>query len=375
MKELRVTVVGCGIAGAAVAAMLSRAGHHVTLLEQSQRVGPVGAGILLQPVGQAVLHDMGLLDAIASKAEPIRSIEADRLTDRGPRRLVRLPYDRHRPGLHALGTHRGDLFTELHRALVEGDVHLELGKRVDDIALLARDQNLVIIADGGKSELRNYVDTFGRVHEYPHGALWAVAKHNQVGGRLYQVARGTHTLCGLLPMGGGRCSLFWGLPLREQDALRNAGFDTWRAEVLRIMPAAAPLFEDVRSFDDLTLATYRHVHLRRWHRDNVVVLGDAAHAMSPHLGQGVNLALCDAAQLASSLAEHDHDVAAALPHYENRRRRQLRWYSFITKTLSPFFQGERNWLAWPRDRTLPWLTKVPVVDRIMVKTLAGEALL
>lgn len=367
MNSLRVTVIGCGIAGASVATMLARRGHRVTLLEQSHRVGPVGAGILLQPAGQDVLWEMGLLDEVVARAEPIRSIEADRITRHGRRRLVRIPYG-HR---HAFGLHRGDLFASLHDALLDAGVDLQLGRRTDAVPT---DVDLVIIADGSRSSLRTHVDPDAKVHEYTHGALWAVGKGTVVRGRLFQVARGTTILCGLLPMGDDRCSLFWGLPLQEEAALRFAGPGGFLEQVRAAMPEVESILTGLTSLDDLTLATYRHVRMRRWHRGNVVVIGDAAHAMSPHLGQGVNLALCDAKALADAI-DASGDVLTALSRYERKRRRQLRWYSLVTRRFSPFFQGDRDWLARPRDWALPWLPQVPGVGRVMRKTLRGEAFL
>src|SRR5712691_10882773 len=58
----RVGIIGLGVAGATAAHLLAKAGHVVTLFERAQRVGPVGAGVLLQPSGQLVLKDLGLLE-------------------------------------------------------------------------------------------------------------------------------------------------------------------------------------------------------------------------------------------------------------------------------------------------------------------------
>ena len=70
----RIAVVGAGIAGTAAALSLARAGHRVELFERAPVLGPVGAGLLLQPSGQAVLRDLGLLPAVTNRSEPIAEL-------------------------------------------------------------------------------------------------------------------------------------------------------------------------------------------------------------------------------------------------------------------------------------------------------------
>src|SRR5262245_43801157 len=89
VRPFRVAVVGFGIAGAATAYLLARTGHRVTLLERSPHVGPIGAGLLLQPVGQIVLQRMGLLDRVLAGAAPIEELHAIR---HGGKDLIRLRY-------------------------------------------------------------------------------------------------------------------------------------------------------------------------------------------------------------------------------------------------------------------------------------------
>src|SRR5437762_3078143 len=106
-KQLRVGVVGSGVAGLSSAYLLARDGHQVTVIERAPRLGPVGAGLLLQPSGQFALRQMGLLEEVVASAELIEGLHA--LTHRG-RTLVRLMYRRIDPDLKGYGVHRGDLF-------------------------------------------------------------------------------------------------------------------------------------------------------------------------------------------------------------------------------------------------------------------------
>jgi 2-polyprenyl-6-methoxyphenol hydroxylase-like FAD-dependent oxidoreductase len=82
-RVYRVGVVGMGVAGATIASLMARSGHDVTLFERVPRVGPMGAGILLQPSGQWVLDRLGLLDRVAEHAETIEELHA--ITNRAGR--------------------------------------------------------------------------------------------------------------------------------------------------------------------------------------------------------------------------------------------------------------------------------------------------
>jgi 2-polyprenyl-6-methoxyphenol hydroxylase-like FAD-dependent oxidoreductase len=377
----RVGIVGLGVAGATAGYLLARDGHRVTALEQAPQVGPIGAGVLLQMSGQEVLRRLGVLDVVTARAAPIESLYARHTNGRT---LIRHTYADYGPDCRAYGVHRGVLFGALYDLLRTQPVEVRLGCEVaarevaagGDVYLTDKcggrhgPFDFVLSGDGSRSRLRAALGFRASVTEYDHGTLWVTAPCSAVRDHLLQVVRGTRRLFGLLPLGDGLCSMYWGLPVREFAGLKARGLDALKAEILAFSPEAAEVLDCLHDFEQLILTSYRHVCLRQWHDDRTLFIGDAAHAMSPHLGQGINLALVDAWRLAACVRAAA-DPAAAFAAFRRRQRSYTRYYATITYFLSPFFQSDWRILGWGRDLALPWLPCVPFVKHQMLLTVAG----
>jgi 2-polyprenyl-6-methoxyphenol hydroxylase-like FAD-dependent oxidoreductase len=389
---LDVAVVGSGTAGAAAALFLHRSGHRVTVYEAVADPQPVGAGIMLQPTGMHVLARLGLLDAVASRCATLTGL---RCFARDGRPVLDLAYaDLHRT-LFSFGIHRGVLFEALYDAVRREGIEVRLGTPIERLgvewlggdgprrACLDGDgevlgtHDLVVVADGARSRLRDE-SLVRRNRFYPWGALWFIG-HDTAGahgGVLHQVVDGTRRMLGLLPSGLGPrgdtplVSLFWSIHRDQIAEARERGLDAFKAQALHLCPQAEPILGQIGSFEDLLFAQYHDVVLSRWHLDGVVYLGDAAHAMSPQLGQGANLALYDASVLAECLAEADR-LEHALAEYSRRRRHHLAFYQWATRWATPFFQSDRSWLGTVRDRFMGLACRVPYVRQRMIRTMCG----
>ena len=185
-------------------------------------------------------------------------------------------------------------------------------------------------------------------------------------------------MVGFLPLGrsptvrdGARLvSLFWSVRERDLPALRTAGLDALKRRIRALDPSIDGVLDQLTDLDELLYAGYHDVRLHAWAEHRVVLAGDAAHAMSPQLGQGVNLALVDAHTLVRALAAGD-DVDRALAAYHAERRAQTRFYAWASRLLTPLFQSSLEPLAVPRDLLAAPAGRIPWMRRQMVASLAG----
>ena len=110
--------------------------------------------------------------------------------------------------------------------------------------------------------------------------------------------------------------------------------------------------------------------LRKPWRDRLVFIGDAAHGMSPQLGQGVNMALLDAQALADALRAHTV-VEHALAHYARTRSSHIAVYQWLSRWLTPLFQSDHAMLGTLRDRAFGPFGQMPFARCEMLKILTG----
>lgn len=175
---------------------------------------------------------------------------------------------------------------------------------------------------------------------------------------------------GILPLGLNRISFFWGLRCHEADWFMNQSIEHWQSTFRDFYPACSPILESIQSKGQATFGKYRKGTVRPIFDDHHLFLGDAAHPMSPHLGQGLNIALLDAYFFAKAL-EQEATWLAACQRFKRERRCHLSYYRAVTGLLAPFFQSDSAWRGHFRDAVLPWFHRLPWVRGQMALTMTG----
>ena len=327
-------MVGAGIGGLAAAVGLRRAGWTVTVLERAERPAEIGAGLSLWSNALAALEELQVAAAIRA-AGTVTSGGGVR-TSRGTW-LLRAPALRpgEQPPVALLLVHRAELHAELRSALppeavVPGAtvVDVEPGSPAVDAAVRYEDSagqheltaELVVGADGLRSRVRRVLWPDAPAPAYAGFTAWRGVTDEPLElteGISQSWGRGEQV--GLTQLVDGR--VYWfgtalvpeGTRFADERAEALRRFGDWHAPIRTVIaatPAPAVLRHD-------TYALPRP--FRPFARGRVALLGDAAHAMTPHLGQGACLALEDAVVLAARLTR-DVEVCQALQYYDAQRR-------------------------------------------------------
>ena len=378
---MRVAVVGCGAAGAAAAIFLKRAGHEVVVFEQAPECRAVGAGFLMQPSGMRVLRELGIHDEVLSHASKVRRLH---VLEKDGRDLMELRYDEIGEGLFGAGLHRPVVMGALIAQVEREGIEIRWGHRIEESRKMAdgweveREKfDLLVVADGARSAMRKALLGDGHDRGYGWGAHWFIGKNHGVfpQGDLHQIVNGTRQLAGFLPTGrengGGDdlVSLFWSIRVGDDAKIRKQALSKWKDDIFDLCPMAGNLLSQIDSWEQVLTARYGDVRMKKWHGDRLVFIGDAGHAMSPQLGQGVNLALEDASCLAACLREKG--IEDALPEYSHRRGPVLRYYQLATRLLTPVFQSDFEWISPVRYRGFRMSQRIPFMRKMMTKSMAG----
>lgn len=183
-------------------------------------------------------------------------------------------------------------------------------------------------------------------------------------------------MAGVMPVGeapgaaGRHAAFFWSIPSDRVDAWRAAGLGRWKDQVPAVWPEAASLLAGVESPDRMVPAFYLHATVGHPVAERLALIGDAAHATSPQLGQGANMGLLDAAARADAIVGHA-DLSAGLAAYAAARQRHVRFYQAASWWLAPMFQSESRLPALIRDIGFPVARAVPCMRRDIACGFAG----
>jgi 2-polyprenyl-6-methoxyphenol hydroxylase-like FAD-dependent oxidoreductase len=317
---MRVVVVGGGIAGLSAAIGLRRAGHEVVVLERAARVDPVGAGITLFANAMRALDRLGVGDAVAARgAAATRSAI---LTWKGDE-LTLIPPDL-LEGTTAV--HRADLQAELAAACGEVRLGMEVTavqQRDEAVVAIAADGSaergdLLVGADGLSSVVRRAIAD-APIRYAGYTAWRGVSSVPVAHGRLTE-SWGVGERFGLVDIGRGRTYWFATKNAPEGESDEPQGrkaevvrrFSGWHEPIGTVVEAAG---EDEILRNDV----YYLEPLPRWNDGRIVLVGDAAHASTPGIGQGAAQAIEDAVVLADRLG-HSDELPIALAEYEAIRR-------------------------------------------------------
>jgi len=299
---------------------------------------------------------------------------------------MQMSYGVWQPGAFGLGVHRAALFGVLLAAVQAAGTEVRTGVEVAGFDGLAQPTltdtagrahgpfDIVVVADGSASSLRAKLRPRARAPVYPWGAVWANARDadGRFAGALSQRYDRASMMIGVLPIGRGPdgadnlVSLFWSLPVADMETFYTGDFAAWRARAAAAWPEIEPLLAGFEGPHAFSRAVYRDVAVGRWDAGAFVLIGDAAHGTSPQLGQGANLGLIDAVELAARV-QRPTDLAS----FQRARRLQTGPYQLFSRGLTPLFQSSGRLGPLVRNHLFAPFSQAPGLDRIAASVLTG----
>ena len=329
-------IAGGGPAGMMLGFVLARAGVDVHVLEKHADFLRDFRGDTIHPSTLELMHELGLLDeflklphqrvhALRAQigAETVQIADFDRL----PTRCQFIAFMPQWDFLDFLAdqgarypTFKLDMQTEVTGLIEEGGKVVGVRAKTPSRAMEHR-ADLVVAADGRHSTVRAAANLPVREYGAPMDVLWFRISRRpddpgdsmgrfEAGQIFVLIARGEHWQCGYV------------IPKGTVERLQREGLPAFRDRVAKLIPFLRDRTGEIREWDDVKLLTVQVDRLQQWYRPGLLCIGDAAHAMSPVAGVGINLAVQDAVAAANQLAEPLRERRVTTDHLGQVQRRR-----------------------------------------------------
>ncbi|MGB9066986.1 MAG: FAD-dependent oxidoreductase [Candidatus Acidiferrales bacterium] len=387
----RVCIAGGGPAGMMLGYLLARAGVEVIVLEKHGDFLRDFRGDTIHPSTLEVMYELGLLDAFLKRPHQQLDHLAAQIDDFSvaiadlshlPTRCKFVALMPQWDFLNFLveagrkfNTFRVMMNAEATELLAQaGTIR---GVRVNAPAgVLEIRADLVVAADGRRSVLRERAGLPVQVLGAPMDVLWmrlsrnAVTDPGQTLGRfrtgkfMVMINREEYWQCAFI------------IPKGAMDTVRARGIDAFRSDIVTVAPFLADRIAELRSFDDIKLLSVAVDRLREWYRPGLLCIGDAAHAMSPIGGVGINLAIQDAVAAANILARDLRRGPVGTDRLHAVQKRRL-FPTRATQRMQILAQDRIVGPAITRGsapiRKLPWplrlMNRLPILSRVPARII------
>lgn len=356
LRGVMVIIQGAGIAGLTLAAVLEQQGTDYCLIERASSLLPVGAGLVLQPNALAVLKELELYVDITGHGCWLSG-----MTLGSVRHRRRLGFD---PVGTTLGVHRGGLQRALLGCVPAG--RILYGSSVADwqytpegvgVTLSTGEMlngRCLVGADGIHSSIRDRLQGLADLR-FSHQWCWrTVAPVRPLGAEGFELIAGTRRL-GAIPIGRDQSYLYW------VEAGHRSAPEPAPPPIECLQPfgeAASPLEQAWQS----PLTWLCHPLSDRpvfWGRGRVILIGDAAHPITPNMGQGAALGMEDAWVLGRRLGTDRPVSAADLPRLRDRRIQSARRNSWLAGRAAHTTLAPAQWL---RDQSYRWVPEQSLLN-------------
>tara|TARA_B100000315_G_C14594123_1_gene597688 strand:- start:234 stop:1505 length:1272 start_codon:yes stop_codon:yes gene_type:complete len=389
-KKYDVLIVGAGGGGVILGLLLARQGINVLMLERNAQFQNDIRSEILHPNGQKILDDLGILNELPEDiVYQTRHFDFFRI---GKGRLCTFDYGDlpspynvaftslsgplHQHLLDATASEStltvlyGAVFRELirHGSTVVGVILEYAGQRHEIMA------QLVVGADGIGSAVRTALDIPAQVHQYPDGYLLGMLDRPQGFEHRARYYIGKREILGLLPAPNDQLYFFYLLPNMTRTTVDVADFQHIKDAMEEIDPILSQPLKKLTHLDQTVLRPCFRVRAATWATDGAMIIGDAAHAMNPHVSQGRMQAMYDAVVCAGVVQNclSDGDCSGSvLAAFEHERRPYVEMLQRLGDEQTFFWNSDNPVLQFAVDRVLRTLDGNARLRYQVLTTTAG----
>lgn len=394
-KKYDLVIIGGGGGGLLLSLLLGRKGLRIALLEKKTTLTYPPRGEMIQPGGLKILSNIGLLNSLRNLdphqnryvhfynsngdplagVAPLCTIDYQRLLPPYNHALILLPQIIH------------DLFLKEVSALpnveiIWGASFQSLLKDANSVTGITYEQErkikkidarVVVGADGAASPFRSALSIPYRLHHYQDGYLTALLPR-PAGFESARYYLGKRKILGLFPVSRQTLYLFYMVPKDQIGFLRASKISAFKEQVCFINKEMEKPLAALTCWEETAFMPCFRVRCSRWVSDGAVLMGDAAHAMNPHVAQGRNAAMEDAVILADVLLDcfQKGDFSQkALSEYEAARRPSVTLLQRLGDEMTFFWNSGFFPLVFARNQSFKALHSNMALHDKTLKTISG----
>src|SRR5579871_244876 len=386
--HVRCCITGGGPAGMMLAFLLARGGVEVLVLEKHADFLRDFRGDTIHPSTLQVMHELGILeDFLQRPHQEARQVSGyisgkEVIVADFSHLPTRCPFIAFMPQWDFLNflAERGKRYPTFH-VMMQAEVTglLTEGDRIAGVTVTTPEgprevrAHLVVGADGRHSTVRERAGLRVDNRGAPMDVLW-MRLSRQAGDPKQPLGRFDRGKIFIMPDRGGYWQCGYVMAKGGIGEIRQGGLQAFRDHIAEIAPFMSNRVGELRDWGDVKLLTVAVDRLRTWYRPGLLCIGDAAHAMSPVGGVGINLAIQDAIAAANILAEPLRNTAVAQSQLRKVQRRR-EFPTRVTQRLQIIIQDRviRRILGSQKQLALPWplrlLRRWPILRRIPARLI------
>lgn len=372
MKQIQhIGIIGAGIAGLTAGIMLQKKGFKISIFEASPNIRGIGAGIGLASNGIKAFEYLGLAEAVKEISYPLESFE---VSDEKGKKLFSIDTERISRNYNQgnFSIHRADLHAFLVNQLKGDPIQVSkklknLEQQSEKVILKFEDQtqvkvDFVIGADGINSTTRQLLIPDAQPQYAGYWCWRGIVSHNKVIFKNSRAFWGKMGRFGITPISEN--SVYWFACKNSSLTGEISQFDLedLKENFKEYHPKVSTLLNLSKKDEIISTPIMDLKPLKNFLFSKVLLIGDAAHAATPNMGQGACMALEDVAVLQDELQQHDFLTACL--NFEKRRLKRTEYIIKNSRRAGRIAQTQQSFLLFLRNnmfRLLPEkLTQLPV---------------